>query len=249
MEPSERDDRLSKISTAWEMLHSAHTGSPSEAAAAQGILLGRYGGAVRRYLARALGDPTAVDDLTQEFALSLVRGDFRHADPHRGRFRDYVKAVLFHLVSKYRRGKQRQPVPVAEDNPELAALTSPVVDPDREFVESWREAMLSRAWEALAGTQPEMFSVLHLRATHPKLPSGQMAEQLSRQLGKPLTAAGVRQTLRRARARFVDLLVEEVAHSLGSSSPQRVEQELRDLNLFVYCQPVLNPGREDSESE
>ncbi len=67
-----------------------------------------------------------------------------------------------------------------------------------------------------------------------------MAEQLSTQLGKPLSAAGVRQTLHRARDRFADLLVDEVVQTLGRSAEEDLEQELIELNLLKYCQPALD---------
>jgi RNA polymerase sigma-70 factor (ECF subfamily) len=66
-----------------------------------------------------------------------------------------------------------------------------------------------------------------------------MAAQLSTELGKPLTAAGVRQLLHRARERFADLLLEEVAQSLAEPSPERLEQELLELGLLEYCRPAL----------
>jgi RNA polymerase sigma-70 factor (ECF subfamily) len=66
-----------------------------------------------------------------------------------------------------------------------------------------------------------------------------MAEQLSPQLGKPLTAAGVRQMLHRARDRFAGLLLDEVAHSLDQPSVEDIEQELLELGLLEHCRPAL----------
>ncbi len=66
-----------------------------------------------------------------------------------------------------------------------------------------------------------------------------MAEQLSGILGKPLTAAGVRKTLDRARDRFADLLLGEIAHSLADPTPDQLEEELIDLNLLEHCRPAL----------
>jgi RNA polymerase sigma-70 factor (ECF subfamily) len=67
-----------------------------------------------------------------------------------------------------------------------------------------------------------------------------MAEQLGARLGRPVTSAGGRQTLHRARAKFADLLVAEVARSLETSAPDRIEQELLDLDLLRYCKPALS---------
>ena len=243
MTQDERDRRLSSISTIWSALRQAHAGQPEVAAAAQRLLLERYGGAVHRYLLAALGDPSAADDLTQEFALCLVRGDFRQADPQRGRFRAYVKTVLFHLVSAYRKRQRKQPEPRPADSPALAGLGAPAEDSDRAFNDSWRDQLLGRAWEALARARPPFHAVLRFRAAHPKMPSHEMAERLGRELGKPVTADWVRQTLRRARDLFTELLIDEVAHSLDAPTPEQVEDELRGLGLLAYCREAL--GRRD----
>ena len=65
------------------------------------------------------------------------------------------------------------------------------------------------------------------------------AAELSTRLGKPQTAGQVRVTLHRARARFAELLVDEVARSLGSPEPAELVQEIRDLDLLKYCRNAL----------
>jgi RNA polymerase sigma-70 factor (ECF subfamily) len=238
----ERDDlnqHLSQISTVWTVLRQAHAGPPDAAAAAQQLLMERYGGAVHRYLLGILRDRHAADDLTQEFALKLVRGEFKSADPQRGRFRYYIKAALFHLISRYRKKQQRQPRSLSCSAPEPAGPDTSAEDSDRRFLESWRHQLLTRTWEALAQAQPVYHAVLHFRAEHPKMASADMARQLSCQLDKPLTADGVRQALHRARDRFAQLLLDEVAQSLEFPRREEVEEELRDLNLLAYCQPAL----------
>jgi RNA polymerase sigma factor (sigma-70 family) len=237
-----RDDfkrRLSAISTAWTVLRLAHQGAGAEAAAAQQLLLERYGGAARRYLLRALGDPHAADDLFQAFALALLRGEFRRADPRHGRFRHYVKAALIHLVGKHRKRRQKAETTLPPDGPDLAELVAAPADRSGEFDEEWRRQLLGRAWDALAQSQPTFYAVLRFRADHPKMRSPEMAGELGRRLGKPLTPDGVRQTLRRARDRFADLLLDEVAHSLEAPTLARVEEELAELNLLEYCRPAL----------
>jgi len=235
-----RDDlnqHLSQISTMWTVLRQAHAGTGAEATAAQQLLLERYGGAVHRYLTRALGDVHAADDLLQEFALSLVRGSFRGADPERKRFRFYVKTVLFHMVSRH--GRKQRVKPLAADSSDLANLAAPV-DDDRDFDESWREQLLARAWEGLNRSQPLFHEVLRLRVQHPKMESAEMAEELGHRLGKSLTADGVRQTLHRAREKFANLLVDEVAETLEDVTIERLQEELADLNLLDYCKPAMS---------
>ena len=76
-------DRLSQIDTLWSMVRLAHDDQPEGVRAAQEAILERYGGAARRYLAGALRDSEAADEVFQDFALRFVRGDFRSADPDR----------------------------------------------------------------------------------------------------------------------------------------------------------------------
>jgi RNA polymerase sigma-70 factor (ECF subfamily) len=116
-------DHLSKITTLWTALNAAHHGAGGERDAARQQLIERYAAAVHRYLLAALRDPHAADELLQEFLLALLRGNFHKADRQRGRFRDYIKTVLFHLISKYRRGEARHAA--LADNPALQALADP----------------------------------------------------------------------------------------------------------------------------
>jgi RNA polymerase sigma-70 factor (ECF subfamily) len=118
-------------------------------------------------------------------------------------------------------------------------LPQPAADPDQPFLDGWRDELLARTWEALARlnvqTGQPFHLVLRLRADHPLFSSAQMAEQLSAALGKPVNPAWVRQTLRRARDKFVGLLKLEIAQTLREPTEEQVEQELRDLGLLAFC--------------
>lgn len=247
MDDHQFNERLSRLTTHWSLVFDAHQGR-DEAASAQRGLLQRYGGAVYRYLLGALRDADAAQDVAQEFAYCFLRGDFHKAAPERGRFRDYVRAVLSHLVSHHHRqqAKQAQLKPLPSDV-DLAAVESEGLAADREFVDRWRQELLNRAWDELQQVQEStgqpVYTMLRFRAEHPEIRSAAMAEQLSARLGKSLTAAGVRQTLHRARERFAELLVEEVARSLQTADTDSIEQELIDLDLLSYCKQTLQERR------
>jgi RNA polymerase sigma-70 factor (ECF subfamily) len=87
------------------------------------------------------------------------------------------------------------------------------------------------------------YTVLRLRADFPTLRSPELAEKLSERLGRPITAVAVRQSLHRARDRFADFLLDEIRHSLDDPTPDRLEEELRDLGLYDYCRPALDRVR------
>jgi RNA polymerase sigma factor (sigma-70 family) len=235
---------LSRIETHWTAVFRAHQGHPVEAAAAQAALVERYGGAVHRYLLASLRDGEAADDLAQEFALRFLRGDFRNADPEKGRFRDFLKAAVYHLMIDYHRSKKSRPrslteaaaLPAAEDDSWDQEL-------DRHFLESWREQLMAHAWAALDEVQNRTghpFSdVLRLRVANPELRSPQMAEQLSDRLGRTVNASWVRLNLHRARDKFVESLLGEVERTLANPSPERLEEELMELGLLEHCRSGL----------
>jgi RNA polymerase sigma-70 factor (ECF subfamily) len=241
------DSRLSDIKTIWVTVAEARDGSTDTVRAAQRALLDRYGKAVRRYLMGALRDADAADDLFQSFALRLLHGDLRGADRSRGRFRDFIKGVLFHLVADHHNQKRRQPAALVEEpvSPEQEAAA--LAEADRAFLEDWRSDLLARAWTGLdaleQATGNPWYTVLRFRADHPELRSHEMAERLTTLLGKPISAVNVRQTLHRARDKFGDLLLYEVRQSLEDPTDERLEQELIDLGLFEYCRPSLDRQR------
>jgi RNA polymerase sigma-70 factor (ECF subfamily) len=239
----EQPAHLSQISTLWSVVTRAHEGEPDEMNSARDQLLRRYGGAVYRYLLKTLRDPEAAGELSQEFALRFVRGDFRRADPERGRFRHYLKSALINLVHDHRQRERKRPRALTENDPEPSSGDDLSPGTDQEFAASWREALLARAWEELAAeeerTRQPIYTVLRFRFDNPTLASAQAAEQLGARLGRPLTAVWVRQALHQARKRFADLLLDEVAHSLESPTYERLEEELEELGLLEYCKPAL----------
>ncbi len=241
-------NRISRIETAWTLLHQAHGAAQSEVAQAQEAILRRYTGAIYRYLLGILRDDNAADEVFQNFALKFLRGDLRKADPDKGRFRDFVKRVLSNLIHDHRRQRGRQPVEIAAESALVAPDAASELAMDNEFLGHWRDSILERAWNELKeheqnGKQP-LYAVLHYRANHPQATSGTIAAELGQQLGRTLTSAGVRQSLHRARELFSRMLLDEVRRSLGKCSDREVEDEVQILGLMPYCQSALKaePG-------
>jgi RNA polymerase sigma factor (sigma-70 family) len=233
---------LSLIPTLWSLVGRANGGTPPEAALARQQLLERYGDAIQRYLRNVLRDPHAADEVFQEFALRLVRGKLRGANPERGRFRYFVKGTLYHLIANYREQKRDWPAPLPVEV--AGQIASPEEAPANDlFNESWSHELLAHSWEALAAVEARtgqaLHSVLRFRADHPDMKSPQMAQELSARLGKSLTAVGIRQTLHRAREKFAESLLDQVIHSLASPEAVQVMEELAELGLLEYCRPAL----------
>jgi RNA polymerase sigma factor (sigma-70 family) len=243
VEKEEFNPQLSQLTTEWSLVVQSHLGSPEQIAAAQVELMDRYAGAVHRYLLSATHDPDAAAELAQEFALRFVRGDFHRADPTRGRFRDFVKRALRNLIIDDQRRRVIRPRPMGDDLPEPTDPAEDSSEFERRFVATWRSELMARAWAALARLQEQSgqpyHTVLRLRVDHPEMHSPEMAEALSKRLGRPIAAGGLRMALQRSRQRFVEFLLEDVTASLGAPTQHQLEEELIDLGLFEYCGPVL----------
>ncbi|HJT32663.1 MAG TPA: sigma factor [Pirellulales bacterium] len=240
-------DRLSRISTRWSLLVEAHAADGAERVLAQTTLLARYSSAVFRYLLGAVRDADVAEDLSQEFALRLLRGDFRRANPAHGRFRHYVKSVLSNLANDHFRSKARRPQPLGDTSLEIADVQPETPDFDGYL----REELLAQTWELLKQSQPRYHAVLLLRVKQPELSSDDLAAQLTAQtqLQTQWTAATARKTLERARTRFAELLLDEVESSLACDTLDDLHANLVDLDLLRYCKSALRRRSEASPSD
>lgn len=239
---------LNQIRTLWPELITSQQGDAKEAAAAQLRILQRYRPAVYRYLRACLGNPDHADEVWSEFTVRFVRGDFRNANPEKGRFRDLLKTAIYHLVIDFHKKRKRSMPNLSPDSPEPEDLApqSPSAS-DEEFLKAWKNELLNRCWESLAEeerrTARPLHTVLRCRASNPDLRSHQMAEVLAKQLNKPTTADWVRKWVALARNRFAVTLLREVAGSLKEPDLDAVEQELIDLELHTYCKEALDRWR------
>ena len=232
-------DRLSQISTNWQEVFDARSASADSARSGQHTLVLRYCGAVYHYLLTATGDVHAADDLVQEFALRFVRGDFHRAEPAKGRFRDFIKTVLYHLVVDHFRARKRshQSLPDEDSLPDPASRGE---SSNAVFVRHWRQEILNRTWQELQHIGGSgFFEVLRWKASNPDGRAADGARELTLLTQREITPAGFRQTLLRAREQFAELLIHEVTYSLGTADPGPVEQELAELELIDYCRPIL----------
>jgi DNA-directed RNA polymerase specialized sigma24 family protein len=250
VDPNNLNQHLSDIETHWSAVFMAHSGGTDEASLALAALVHRYGGAIHRYLLASLRDADAADELAQDFALRFLRGDFKNAEPTKGRFRDFLKRAVYYLMVDYQRARRARPRRIDEDGFEPA---SPAGEPwesdlDRQFLASWRDQLLAHAWAALdqvqARTGQPFADVLRLRVDSPDLRSAELAERLSERRGCPVNAGWVRLNLHRARDIFITTLVDEVKHSLGKHAVPSLEEELSELGLLEYCRSALKRRRQ-----
>ena len=235
------EKRLSNISTNWDELIAAHDERypDQEASELRGQILRQYSKCVYKYILGATRSHHAAEDLTQEFSLRFVRGDFKNASPNRGRFRDYLKVSLRNLVNDFFRTNIAESELIGLPKIEERALRIQSLDAD--FVEQWRQQVLSITWNALKefeyGKNSQYYSILYLRTEHPTSSSEELAVLFEQETGNEVTANWVRQTLRRARLKFAELLTNEIARTLKSSSKSDINDELAELGLKKYVDP------------
>jgi len=221
------EERLTQISTIWTTISSAHTPGPKSQAAMED-LVGRYHDAVTRYIYLKVRDKNLADEVLQEFWKKLLEGKLAGADKSKGRFRDYLRTVLHRLIIDHFRTRKLQPLPPGD------LLDS--ARPDEDFDRVWREAVINRVWSRLetyqASTPKNRYaSVLQLRRDFPKASIDEIALKLGEITRAQVTPEAFRKNLQRARAKFIELLVQELRETIHPTSTEAVEAEIFDLGL------------------
>jgi RNA polymerase sigma factor (sigma-70 family) len=236
---------LGNIATQWSLVRRAHDGSlAGSGAAARHALVLRYAPAIRRFVQVVVRDPQLADELSQDAMVRLLKGDFSGADPGRGRFRDLLKTAIRNMArNHWAREKRRTP---AEFDMDLLAADSgdAVQRLDDQWAAEWKDNLMDVVWDRLRDWEQEQpgsvaWTVLRLRAEWPEDSSAALAARLSEATGREYRADAVRQQLRRARVRFVEFLVEEIAHGLPDATPDALRDELESLGLLASVRDVL----------
>ncbi len=189
--------------------------------------------------ARRMGrDPEEAQDLTQEFFARLLERDMlQHAHPEKGRFRTFLLSCFRNfLTDEYRshharkRGGGAPPIPIELVTAEGRYMREPSHDqtPEKIFERRWALTLLQRALDSLereyAGTpREEVFS--HLKRYLPGGKGSVPYSETARALG--MTEVTVKVAVHRLRARFRNVLLDEIAHTV--ERPEEVEAELRYL--------------------
>jgi RNA polymerase sigma factor (sigma-70 family) len=236
--------RLSDIATThWTEIFRAQ-GQGDQAQQARGALLVHYYDAIYGYLnAKLPNDPHAADDIFSRFAEALLSGAtfLLKAGQKPGRFRYYLKRIHSNMIADYYRARARDPRPLPElDGPDPVA-SDPSPEPEDEITRQWRQAVLNHAWRALEELERQSGTPYHTvclcHASHPELRSKQKAEEVSKQLGRPVSADNFRQLVCRGSEKLADLILREVAGYVrtleeGDVPIERIEEELVNLQLL-----------------
>jgi RNA polymerase sigma factor (sigma-70 family) len=233
--------RLDSMTTRWSLVRRAHQASILSAGQARNELVLRYSSAIRSYVRAILRDEARADELAQDAVVRLLSGDFAGADPNRGRFRDLLKVSVRNMArNHWEKENRRRPAAV---NVEDVAATSSASE-DSAWLASWGQNALDLTWSAMESferSQPgsSAMVLLRLRARFPEASSDELAQRLTEKTGQSITPEALRQQLRRARVKFAELLIAEIADGLENATPDDVEEELAALGLMDYVRDLL----------
>lgn len=190
------------------------------------------------FIRRKGHSPEASEDLTQGFFLQLLaRNSFVVASEERGRFRTFLLSALNHYLTNQWQMTQRQKrgggtlvlsldVAMAEERFGQEPATTDT--PERAFDRRWIEVLLGNVLarlraEAEADGEIDRFDCLKSYLVEDR---GEATfQEIATSMG--CSEAAVKGVVRRLRARFREVLREEVGHTVAT--PEEVEVELRHL--------------------
>lgn len=182
--------------------------------------------------------PEQAQDLAQDFFAYVLEKDLiAKADPNRGRFRSFLRAVCgYYLSDQYerknarKRGGGRPLLTIDTNDAEGRYVREPAhwLTPDRIFDRTWALTLLGRVLDRLrqeyddAGriTAFDELSVVLTRGPE-SVPYATIAERLGS------SEAAVRVAVHRLRRRYGTLLRQEIAATVGD--PAEVDDEIRAL--------------------
>jgi RNA polymerase sigma factor (sigma-70 family) len=224
--------------THWSVvLNAAEAGSP-QAHAALSQLCEVYWYPLYVYVRRQGYSPVDSQDLTQEFFSRLLgRNYLRSIDREKGKFRSFLLAAMENFLAKHwrdahrlKRGGSQNIISLDDTDAEGRYQIEPAV-------QATAEQMYERRW-ALTLIELTLKRVRSEFAAAKKLPlfetlepflGGERPDLTYAQAGATLdmTEGAVKVAMHRLRARYGELLREEIAKTV--STPDEVDQELKHL--------------------
>jgi RNA polymerase sigma-70 factor (ECF subfamily) len=190
------------------------------------------------YVRRQGYNPDDGQDLTQEFFSRLLAGNYlRTIDRQKGKFRSFLLAAMEHFLAKHwrdsrrlKRGGGRAILSLDDESAEGRYQIEPSQEatPERMFERRWALMLIEEALQRLRAEFEAVKKVALFDALQPFL-SGSQPDLTYASVGLKLdmTEGAVKVAVHRLRARYGELLRDEIAKTV--SRPDEVDEELRYL--------------------
>lgn len=228
--------------THWSVVLAAgHASSPDSHAALE-RLCRAYWYPLYAYLRRSGHDEASAQDLIQSFFASLIERNWvAAADPAKGRFRSFILICLKRFIAvqaqkanAVKRGGRNIVISLDDQDAAQRYALENVEDlpPEVVFDRRWAITLLEQAWDRLRGecaAAGKLVLFEHLRAVQTEDTQAPSSEQLAADL--KLTESALKSALFRLRARYREILRDEVAQTV--SDPRDIDDEIRYLLKVV----------------
>jgi len=224
--------------TRWSVvMHAGKRGSP-DAGQALEFLCATYWPPLYAYARRRAGNLHEAQDMTQEFFAALLEKNYMAAAaPQRGRFRSYLLTAFKHFLAKqWRRAKARKRgggrphvrLNFANLDAQWGIEPATTLTPEQIYDRQWAIALLERVLGRLRQEYADAGRGNQFDALRSHL-VGAQAEGSFAELAPLLgvTAAAAKKAASRLRARYRQLLREEIAETVAA--PGEIEDEIRSL--------------------
>lgn len=230
--------------THWSVI-AACTRGDETADAALAQLCRDYWPPLYSFVRRRGYNPADVQDLVQGFfAFLLETKAYAKTDRNKGKFRTFLLASLKHYMADvwdreraFKRGGAQQFVPLDEEMELVERMyvneeATTTLDEDRAYEQQWATALVARALERVGtefgnGPKTQLFNGLKpFLSGGVALPS---QAEVAAKLDIPIET--LRSHLSRLRARYRELLREEVARTIAAA--EDVDEELRHLRKIL----------------
>jgi DNA-directed RNA polymerase specialized sigma24 family protein len=224
--------------THWSVVLQAGGEASSQAAQALEKLCLAYWYPLYAYVRRKGYSPSDAQDLTQEFFLRLLGGNFlQTVEQRKGRFRSFLVASLEHFLVKewvwanrQKRGGGQSILSLDETSAEGRYALEPAdkLSPQRLYERRWAMTLLDEAMkrlrdECLTQGKAGLFERVKNLLTFDR--SEQSYREMAAGLG--MNEGAFRVAVHRLRQRYGILLREEIAQTVAS--PREVDEEVRCL--------------------
>jgi RNA polymerase sigma-70 factor (ECF subfamily) len=224
--------------THWSLVLAAGDPGGPSAREALAELCQSYWFPLYAYIRRRGHNSDRAQELTQDLFVRLLEKEvLAAADPARGRFRAFLRAVCADFLANHRdwvgarkRGGDRIfiPINVAEAEDRYAAEPGHDLTAERIFDRSWALTLLGRVLDLLRGEYDRAGQTAAFAELSPVLTEGAGVvpyATLAARLGT--TEGAVRVAVHRLRRRYGALLRTEIAATVDD--PAEVDDEIRDL--------------------